>query len=102
MRIDVVGRHFEVTDAIREHAEKKAEKLLKYYDGVQQVVWRINGEDHHHSGEFEVELVVSVVHHEDFVATAREGDVYAAIDQAMHKATRQVKEFKDKLRLGNR
>ena len=37
MRIDVIGRHMEVTEAIRSYAENKAAKLTKFFDGTQQV-----------------------------------------------------------------
>ena len=55
MRVDVVGLKFEVTDAIREYADSKVEKLSRYFDGIQLITIRLAqpaGRD------FEVELVV--------------------------------------------
>ena len=37
MRIEVSARHMELTDSISEYAEKRAEKLTKYYDRIQQI-----------------------------------------------------------------
>ncbi|MEX2218556.1 MAG: ribosome-associated translation inhibitor RaiA [Phycisphaerales bacterium] len=102
MRIDVVGRNLEVTDAIREHAEAKAAKLPRYFDGVQQITLRLSRQDHQHTGAFDVELVVDVQKHADFVAHATGEDLYAAIDQAVQKSTRQLTDFKEKLKLGKR
>ena len=58
MRIDVVGRNLEVTDAIRQYAESKAGKLPKYFDGVQQITVTLSKKDHHSSGDFDAELVL--------------------------------------------
>lgn len=98
MRIDVVGRHFQMTDAISAYAEKKAEKLSKFSDQIQLITIRVNGEDHHHTNEFGLEIVVEVEHREDFIAEAREHDVYHAIDAAMHKMVRLLTDYKERLK----
>jgi putative sigma-54 modulation protein len=95
MRIDVTGRHFEVTDAISTYAESKAEKLPKYYNGVQEI--EVVLEELPHS-EFMSEIRVDVVKHSTFVATAKGEDVYGCIDQSMEKMTRQLTDFKQKLK----
>lgn len=100
MRIDVVGRHIEVTDPIREHAESKGEKLSKYYDRIQQITYTIFEADK--GGDHKVELVVDVEHHDDFISHASGNDLYGTIDQATQKATRQLTDFKEKFKLGNR
>jgi putative sigma-54 modulation protein len=102
MRIEVVGRNLDITDAIREHAESKAAKLPRYFDGVQLITLRLGKHDHHHTGAFDVELVVDVEKHPDFVTHATGEDLYAAIDQAVQKSSRQLTEFKEKLKLGKR
>jgi putative sigma-54 modulation protein len=98
MRIDVIGRNLDITDAIREHAESKCAKLTKYFDGVQQITVRLEKEDHHQHGLYGVELVVEVVKHEDFISTAHGEDLYAIIDQVTHKGVRQLTDYKEKLR----
>ncbi|MFN0134000.1 MAG: ribosome hibernation-promoting factor, HPF/YfiA family [Phycisphaerales bacterium] len=102
MRIEVVGRNLDVTDAIRSHAETKAQKLPKYFDGVQQVTFRLTREDHHHHGKFGVELVVDVEKHADFVTHAQDEDLYAAIDACVQKSSRQLADFKERLKNGHR
>jgi len=102
MRVDVVGRNMEVTDAIREHAESRAEKLPRYYDGVQQVTVTIEGDHHHQHGPFSVEMVVDVVRHEPMVSHASDEDLYKAIDTASHKSERQLRDFKERLRENKR
>jgi putative sigma-54 modulation protein len=98
MRIEVIGRHVEVSDAIRQHAEMKAAKLPKYYDGVQQITITVSKQDHHKHSPFDAELVIDVEKHDDFVSHAQNDDLYAAIDEVIHKGVRQLSEFKDRLK----
>lgn len=100
MRVDVVGKQIDVTDAIREYAETKAEKLVRYFDGTQLVTVVLDEQTKHK--EFFVEVVVDVEKHDNFVAHARHGDLYACIDQAMDKAQRQLHDFKEKLKQNKR
>lgn len=100
MRIDVVGRDIAITDAIREHAERKAEKLLRHFDGTQLITFTAWRENHH--GTFTVEVVVDVERHEPFVSQARGEDLYGVIEGAVQKAARQLTDFKEKLKQGKR
>src|SRR5437016_2735016 len=97
MRIDVIGKHLEITPAIQVYAEKKADKLTKYFNGTQQIRVYVEAPQGRAS-EFHAEIVVEVVKHDDFVAKAVGPDLYAAIDAATEKAQRQIRDFKDKLR----
>ncbi len=99
MRIDVSGRQFEVTPAIASHAEKKCEKLPKYYDGVQSIEVVITPRPHDHYG---VELRVDVEKHETFVAHDESADVYNSIDSGVEKMVRQLTDFKEKLKNNKR
>jgi putative sigma-54 modulation protein len=102
MRIDVVGRNLEITPAIREYSASKAEKLPRYFDGVLLTTITVTKADHQTHGSFGVEFVIDVAKHESFVAKATDEDLYAAVDQAMAKAQRQLHDFKEKLKQGKR
>ena len=95
MRIDVTGRHFEITPAILERAEKKCAKLPKYYDGVQHIEVVVEQIPH---DKFAVELRVDVEKHETFAAGEKGDDLYLAIDSAVDKMVRQLTDFKEKLK----
>jgi putative sigma-54 modulation protein len=97
MRIDVIGRHIEVTPPIREYAETKASKLLKLFDGTQAIRVIIESPVGK-TKEFKVEIEVDVVKHEDFVASSHGPDLYACIDEAVDRAQRQLRDFKEMLR----
>ena len=95
MRIDVIGKHLEVTPAIKQYAETKAGKLPRYFDGTQAVRVLVEKGT---NGSFLVEIAVDVEHHKDFIAHAKAEDLYACIDTAVDKASRQLRDFKEKLR----
>ncbi len=94
MQITVTGRHLDLTPAIEEYANRKASKLTRYFDRVQQIEVRIDKQ----KNEYEVELIVDVEHHDPFVATAKAEDLYASIDLAVDKAARQLSDHKNRLR----
>lgn len=98
MRIDVVGRNIEISQAIREYAETKAAKLPKYFDGVQLVTFRLTRENAHHTSGFECELVIDVEKHADFVSHATGTDAYEVIDLVLEKGERQLRDFKERLK----
>lgn len=101
MRINVIGRHLEVTDPIRQHAESKATKLDKFDDIVQQIeikFWKENSAQE----SFSVEIVVDVINHADFIAKAEGHDLYLVIDDAIAKVGRQLNDHREKLKIENR
>ncbi len=96
MRIDVVGRNVPVTDAIRQYAEGKAGKLTKYFENaVQSIALTVSKVNAAHHGDFDVELIIDVEHHDDFISHAKGADVYAAIDLVVEKGERQLRDYKE-------
>jgi putative sigma-54 modulation protein len=96
MRIEVTGKAMDVTDAIEAYANQKAEKLPRYYDGVQEIEVVLSKESHH--GTFLAEFRVDCEKHDTFVATDQDKDIYKCIDAASDKMTRQLTDFKEKLK----
>lgn len=98
MRINVVGKHMDVTEALKTYSEGKCGKLVKHFDGIQLITVRI--EQQPHNKGFQAEVVCDVEKHDDFVAKADHADLYAAIDEAVTKVDRQIVTFKEKLKQG--
>lgn len=97
MRIEVTGRHMEVTPAIEEYAGAKCAKLPRFFNGILQI--EVLMESLHHSTEtFEVELRVDVVKHDTFVTKVDGPDLYKCMDQCVEKMSRQLTDYKEKLR----
>ncbi|MEM0913440.1 MAG: ribosome-associated translation inhibitor RaiA [Planctomycetota bacterium] len=95
MQINVIGRHLELTDAIRDHATQRAERLPRLFDQVRETDVVIDKLD---SLRFGVEFVVHIDRHDPVVATATDPDVHACLDATVAKVERQLHDLKDRLR----
>ena len=95
MLITMTGKHIEITDAIRAHAEEKAEKLPRYYDSISQIEIVIEGNG---GGRQSVEVIVHAEHSDLLISKETGMDTYTCIDVAIHKMERQLKKAKEKQR----
>jgi len=91
----ITGKHIEITEAIRSHAEEKTSKLPKYYNSINQVEVVIDGNQ---GGNISAEIIARAEHSKVFVATERGEDAYRCIDMAAHKLERQLRRAKSKER----
>ena len=95
MLFTITGKHVEITDAIRNYAEEKTEKLPRYYDSINRIEVIIEGNE---GGKPSVEIIASAEHSNVFVAQETGDDTYACIDIAIHKLERQLRKKKEKQR----
>lgn len=93
MNITVNTRHMQASNATIEYAQRKAEKLTKYYDGIHSIEVILDIEAH----QPKVELIIHAAPKLTFVAHHREEDMYASIDQCVDKAAQQIRRYKTKL-----
>lgn len=94
MQVTVSGRHMGVNDALRDYCEKKAERLVRFYDRIQSIEVVLDGRNGKHSAEM-------IVHSEGtspFVAHELHDDVFAAVDLLLDKVEEQIRRHKEKLR----
>lgn len=95
MRMNISGRHLEVTPAIRQYAEDKAGKLPKYYDLIQEIEVILESSN---AQQKRAEVVVHAEHRNTFVASHDGGDLYGCIDQAVQKVQHQITAHKERFR----
>ena len=94
MIVTVASRHMDVTPALKSFAEQKANKLLKYYDRIQEIEVILDaGKD-----ATKVEMIVNAEHKQMFIAHHEQADAYAAIDQCIDKLERQLTDHKERIR----
>jgi putative sigma-54 modulation protein len=91
----ISGKHIEITESIKKHAEERASKLPKYYDSINQVEVIIDGNQ---GGGTSVEVIARAEHSKVFVGTETGEDAYRCIDMAVHKLERQLRRAKGKER----
>ncbi len=94
MKVSVAARHMDVTEGLRAHAEEKAAKLARFYDGLQSASVTLDRE----AGQYLVEIVATGRRKSVFVAHHRDADLQACLDQCVHKLAEQLRRHKDRVR----
>lgn len=91
----ISGKHIEITEAIKAHAQEKTSKLPKYYNSINQVEVIVDGGQ---GSNTSVEVIARAGHSKVFVGTEAGEDLYRCIDMAVHKLERQLRRAKSKER----
>ncbi|MBN2707355.1 MAG: ribosome-associated translation inhibitor RaiA [Deltaproteobacteria bacterium] len=93
MQINVVFRHMDPSDAVREYAEEKLAKIKKYLDGPLDVNVVLSVEKIRQIAEVAFNI-------NGYVVKGKEeaDDMYAAVDLVAAKIGRQVQRYKSRLR----
>lgn len=93
MRIVVKGKNIEVTDALRQHAEKKVGKLSKFFrNGVVGADVLLSVERELHIAEITLQVGGLLLRGE-----SRTVDMYGSIDAAADRIERQLGKYKAKI-----
>ena len=95
MLFTIAGRHIDVTEAIKKHAEEKTCKLPRYYNSLNRVEVIIEGNSGANTG---VEIIARAEHNKVFIVKESGEDAYKCIDLAVHKLERQLRRQKEKER----
>ncbi|HKQ61045.1 MAG TPA: ribosome-associated translation inhibitor RaiA [Candidatus Polarisedimenticolaceae bacterium] len=93
MKVDITGRHIEVTRALREYTADKLRKLERLLDGPLEAHAVLAIEKHRHMAEIQVKS-----RHAVFAATQESLDLYQSIGEAADKLERQALKHKEKVR----
>lgn len=86
------GRHLQVTDAMKAYAEEKLAKLDRFHDRIIDVVvtMDIQRQDH----RVDIQLKVNNIKIKSQAVTT---DMYASIDQAVHRLASQLRRYKTRI-----
>lgn len=92
MRISITGKNIEVSEYLRDLAEKKMSKLDRYFpaDTVAQVTMAV--EKNRHIVEVTIPYSGGIIRGEEVT-----GDMYASIDNVIAKLERQIIRYRTKL-----
>ena len=91
MQITITARHFDLTDAIRDHIESELERLERYFDHIISAQFILKLEKDRNYAE-----VILHVPKNDFKTEAVDDNMYLAIDGAIEKVEKQIKKLKGK------
>jgi putative sigma-54 modulation protein len=95
MQFSVTFRHMEATDAIKEYAREKVDRVKKYFpDPIMVHVVLSTERGYQHAADVNIQL------HNGLVIKGHETteDMYSSIDLVMAKIERQVRRYKEKIR----
>lgn len=92
MQIEVVGRHINVTDALRSYVNDKFSRIDRHTDNITSVKVTLSPEPNTHKAESEIRIAGG-----QLFASAEAHDMYAAIDLLIDKMDRQVRKHKSKI-----
>jgi len=94
MQVKITGRHVSVTEEMKAYAREKTEKLVRFFDRIQEVrvVLDMEGE------RYTAEAIADVELADDLVARETGQDIYAAIDTVSDKLERQLRKHKERLK----
>ena len=98
MQIIVKTHHVETTQALKEYAEKKCDKLEHFFDHINSITLGLNVESV--ASEEERHIASAVIHLNGSIITAKEtsGSMYSSVDLLVDKCAKQLKKYKEKLR----
>jgi len=91
MQVVITGRHMSVTDAMKNYADEKAKKLLRYFNRINEIRMILDFE----GGKPTCEGIVEMEHADDLVASKTDNDMYAAIDLVSAKLETQIRKHKE-------
>jgi putative sigma-54 modulation protein len=94
MQTNISSKHLPMTPAIEEYIRRKTERISKHFDRIQAIDVVLEKE----AIGFHVEIRTDVERHKDFVANAKNDDLYACVDLATDRAIRQITDHKERLR----
>ena len=94
MQINISSKHIDLTPAIEEYINKKAEKLTRFFNRIEQIDVKIEKTTH----GFTTEIISDIEHHELIVSHNEDPDLYASIDGSIDKSVRQLTDLKSKIR----
>jgi putative sigma-54 modulation protein len=97
LEVEISGRNMEITDRIREYVTKKASKLDRYLNGIEEThVDLANAKAARSASDRQVAQIT--VRGKGFVLRSEErsDDIYSAFDTALDKMQRRIERYKGK------
>jgi len=98
MNRHIAGRHFELTEPLKEYIDSVIDSLEKYNLEIISVNVIISADNKKGKKGYKVEFVVNLKDKHTIVITQRDKDVYAAIDLALDRVKKSLRRYADKIK----
>jgi putative sigma-54 modulation protein len=93
MKINIIGHHLAITDALKDHISKKLKKLEGHSQDILEFKIILSVENITHNAEGNIYL-----HKTDLHAKCSSSDMYQSIDLLVNKLDKQIIKLNDKIK----
>ena len=93
MQIRMRGRHFQLTEALKEYAEKEISQLEKFFDNIIDCHLILDTERYKQVAELMIKVYGTVL-----TSKVKSEDMKVSIEKAVEKVARQLKKYSSKLK----
>ncbi|GHV06115.1 ribosomal subunit interface protein [Campylobacterota bacterium] len=97
MNTSIVSKRIDLTESMHEYVGKAFEQLQKYNLDIIAVKTIIEGDSKHGKPSVFVEFTIQLAHKDTVVIKQGDKDFYAACDQAIDRAKKVLRRYKDKV-----
>ena len=97
MNLQVVGRHIELTDPIKEYLDNAVTSLEKYTLDITSIRAIVSAEEKKGKNGVSIEFTINLPHKNTIVIKQRDKDLYAAVDVAIDRANKVLRRHHDKI-----
>lgn len=97
MNVSIVGKQFELTDAIKNYIDGAVNSLNKYNLDIISTRTVISADEKKGRKGFSVEFAINLAHLNTIVIKQKDKDLYAAIDIAIERAKKVLRRHHDKV-----
>ena len=98
MKVNITGRHLEITQSMKDYVVEKAERLTRYFDRISRMQVTLSVEGDRHIAE----MLLTAKRGVTLIGEEIAGDMYSAVDLVIDKLGRQLKKHKSKMRKARR
>ena len=98
MNKSITGRHFELTEPIKNYAETLIDSLEKYHLDIISANTVISASEKHGKKGFVTEFIINLKDKNTIVITQVDKDVYAAMDLAIERVKKSLRRHADKIK----
>ncbi len=98
MNVNVVGKQFDLTDAIKDHISSAISSLEKFNLDIISTRVIITGDEKNGKKGFSVEFVIILPNKNSVIIKQKDKDVYTAIDLASERAQKVLRRHSDKIK----
>jgi putative sigma-54 modulation protein len=92
MQTTITGRHFEVTDALRQHIDTKIQKMERFLGGITDLHVVLSVEKHRHSAE----ITLLQANGNTLRSLEETHDMYESVDKVIEKIEKQARKLNRK------